>query len=61
MLLIDQGTWHAVTPMRGAGRRAFFGFFVGRGDLPASRRTDPSIAAALAASPALAKAYGGRA
>lgn len=61
VVLFEQGTWHAVTAMRVPGRRAFIGLFVRRADLPPTRRTDPSIAAALADDPELARAYGGRA
>jgi hypothetical protein len=59
VIMFDEGTWHAVTPMTVPGRRAFFGFFVRRSGLEPTKRQDPSIATALARNPALARAYGG--
>lgn len=59
VVVLDQGTWHAVTPMRRPGRRVFIAFFVRRAGLPPSVRRDPSLARALARDPALARAYGG--
>jgi hypothetical protein len=61
VVVFDQGTWHAATPMRQPGLRCFFGFFVRRADLPPSKRRDPGLALALARNPALARAYGGAA
>jgi hypothetical protein len=58
VIVFDQGTWHAVTPMTRSGQRYFFGFFVRRAGLPPTVRRDESIAAALAREPALARAYG---
>jgi hypothetical protein len=59
VVLFEQGTWHAVTPMSRPGLRCFFGFFVRRAGLPRSKRSDPGLAHALARNPALARAYGG--
>ncbi|PRP97467.1 hypothetical protein ENSA5_33600 [Enhygromyxa salina] len=59
VIVFDQGTWHAVTPMARSGQRFFFGFFVRRAGLPPMRRSDPGTVAALAANPALRGAYGG--
>lgn len=59
VVVFDQGTWHAVTPMRCAGQRYFFGFFVRRGGLPPTRRRDPRLAEVFARDPELAAAYGG--
>lgn len=58
VILFDQATWHAVTPMKRSGMRSFVAFFVTRGDVPAARRSDPTIPAAMAASVELARAYG---
>ena len=60
VVIFDQGTWHAVTPMRSPGQRFFFGFFIRRGDLP-TRRADPRLPEIFARDPALARAYGGAA
>ncbi|HHH30735.1 MAG TPA: hypothetical protein ENK57_20660 [Polyangiaceae bacterium] len=57
VVVFDQGTWHAVTPMRGPGQRAFFGFFVRRAGLAPTRRRDPSIVSALASDARLDAAY----
>ncbi|AKF03215.1 hypothetical protein [Sandaracinus amylolyticus] len=57
IVFFDQPTWHAVTPMKREGLRAFIAFFVTRADAPASRRRDPTIPAALAGSAELARAY----
>jgi hypothetical protein len=59
VVLFDQGTWHAVTPMTRAGLRCFFGFFVRRAGLPPTRRQDASLASVFAHNQALARAYGG--
>lgn len=59
VVVFDQGTWHAVTPMQRPGQRYFFGFFVRRGDLPPTRRSDPRLAEVFAANPQLAAAYAG--
>jgi hypothetical protein len=59
VILFDQGTWHAVTPMTRPGLRCFFGFFVRRAGLPPAKRRDPSLAPAFAHNLALARAYGG--
>jgi len=59
VVVFDQGTWHAVTPMRRTGQRSFFGFFVRRGDLPPTRRSDPRLAEVFAQDPELARAYVG--
>jgi hypothetical protein len=61
VIAFDQGTWHAVTPMRQPGLRCFFGFFVRRAGLPASKRRDAGLAIAVARNHALARAYGGAA
>ncbi|MFO7562674.1 MAG: hypothetical protein R6X02_08510 [Enhygromyxa sp.] len=58
VIVFDQGTWHAVTPMTRTGQRYFVGFFVRRAGLPPTVRRDETIAAALARDPALASAYG---
>ena len=57
VVVFDQGTWHAVTPMQRGGHRAFFGFFVRRAGLGPFKRVDAGCAAALARDPALARAY----
>lgn len=59
VVVFDQGTWHAVTPMRQPGQRFFFGFFVRRGGLAPTRRSDPLLAQVLARDSALARAYAG--
>ena len=58
VIVFDQGTWHAVTPMTRAGQRYFVAFFVRRAGLSPTVRRDDSIAAALARDPALARVYG---
>ncbi|MEZ4383677.1 MAG: hypothetical protein R3A79_20265 [Nannocystaceae bacterium] len=58
VVLFDQGTWHAVTPMRRPGQRFFFGFFIRRRGL-STRRCDPRLAEVFARDPRLAAAYGG--
>jgi hypothetical protein len=59
VIVFDQGTWHAVTPMTREGQRFFVAFFVRRAGLPPTVRCDHSIGAAIARDPALARAYGG--
>lgn len=61
VVLFEQGTWHAVTPMTRSGKRCFFGFFVRRAGLPATKRRDPSLVPAFAHNRELRLAYGGRA
>lgn len=56
-VVIDQATWHAVTPMAVQGQRAFVSFFVRRAGLAPSRRRDASVAAVLAADPQLVGLY----
>lgn len=58
VVILDQGTWHAVTPKRAPGRRHFFAFFVRRAGLPRTKRRDESIPLAFAEHGRLAKAYG---
>ncbi len=58
VVLLDQGTWHAATPMRRAGHRYFFAFFVRRAGLAPTKRRDEQTAHALTDHPALARAYG---
>lgn len=58
VIVFDQGTWHAVTPMTRPGQRYFVSFFVRRAGLPPTVRRDETIANALARDPALARAYG---
>ena len=57
LLLIDQGTWHAVEPMHASGRRAFVGSFVRRKGVEA-RRHDAAVTRALARNAILASHYG---
>lgn len=57
VLVLDQSTWHAVTPMKVAGTREFAGFFIRRRGVTAVRE-DPSIRPALHANPRLRAAYG---
>jgi hypothetical protein len=57
VIVFDQGTWHAVTPMTREGQRYFVGFFVRRAGLPPTVRRDDTVAAALARDPDLASAY----
>ncbi|KIG15517.1 hypothetical protein DB30_05540 [Enhygromyxa salina] len=59
VVVFEQGTWHAVTPMTHAGQRCFFGFFVRRAGLPPTKRRDPGTEAALANNATLRAAYGG--
>jgi hypothetical protein len=59
VIVFDQGTWHAVTPMSTRGQRCFFGFFIRRGGLAPTVRKDPGLPLAFARDPALARAYGG--
>lgn len=59
VIVFEQGTWHAVTPMTCAGQRCFFGFFVRRGGLAPTARRDLGTQAALARDPALRRAYPG--
>jgi hypothetical protein len=56
-VLLDQVTWHAVTPMRVVGRRAFVSFFVRRAGLAPTVRCDDTVAEALARSAALRRHY----
>lgn len=56
-VVLHQTTWHAVTPMRVQGRRAFVSFFVRRAGLPATLRSDPTVAPAIAAEPELRRWY----
>lgn len=58
VVILDQGTWHAVTPMGRPGRRGFVAFFVRRAGLAPTVRCDASLARAFARDPALAQAYG---
>lgn len=58
VIVFEQGTWHAVTPMTCTGQRSFFGFFVRRAGLPPTKRSDPGTLAGLARDPALLRAYG---
>lgn len=60
VVILDQGTWHAVTSKRGPGHRHFFAFFVRRADLAPTKRQDESIAHAFDQHAQLAKAYGGQ-
>lgn len=46
LVLIEQCTWHCVTPMTRAGTREFISFFVRRADVGATLH-DPSVATAL--------------
>jgi hypothetical protein len=57
-LLLDQTTWHAVTPMRAPGLRAFLSFFVRRRGLPPTVRRDPTLREAFLRQPALGAHYG---
>lgn len=59
VVVLDQGTWHAVTPMSLDVQRFFFGFFVRRRGLPPTKRSDPTLPAVFANDPALARVYGG--
>ncbi len=56
-VVLDQATWHAVTPMQITAQRAFVSFFVRRAGLPPTRRRDASVAAVLAADSALPDCY----
>lgn len=42
-VLLEQSTWHAVTPMRRPGQRHFVAFYVTRGDAAPTRRRDPTL------------------
>jgi hypothetical protein len=57
VVIFDQGTWHAVTPMAQPGQRFFIGFFIRRPGLAAASVADDSLAPAFARTPALARAY----
>lgn len=56
-VVIDQATWHAVTPMAVQGQRAFVSYFVRRAGLPPSRRRDASVPDVLSADPQLVGLY----
>lgn len=56
-VLLDQVTWHAVTPMRAPGLRAFVSFFVRRAGLEPTERCDATVREALCNSAALAQVY----
>ncbi|HJL16292.1 MAG TPA: hypothetical protein RMH99_11585 [Sandaracinaceae bacterium LLY-WYZ-13_1] len=58
-VVLDQATWHAVTPMAREGVRVFIGSFVRRAGLAPPRRVDAAVARARAADPRLARAYAG--
>jgi hypothetical protein len=58
VVLFDQGTWHAVTPMTRAGMRCFFGFFVRRAGLGPTKRRDAGLDSVFEQNQALARAYG---
>jgi hypothetical protein len=57
VVVLDEATWHAVTPMRAPGLRRFAAFFVRRAGLVPTRRVDDTVAPALAADPRLASIY----
>lgn len=57
VVVLDEATWHAVTPMTQPGLRHFFAFFVRRAGLPPNRRVDETIGAALRADPRLAAVF----
>jgi hypothetical protein len=59
VIVFEQGTWHAVTPMAQPGMRCFFGFFVRRAGLAPTTRRDLGLELALARNRELASAYGG--
>jgi hypothetical protein len=59
VIVFDQGTWHAVTPMRREAQRSFFGFFVRHAELGPSKREDAGLQRALDRDPALAQVYRG--
>lgn len=57
VVVLDESTWHAVTPMRVPGLRRFAAFFVRRAGLAPTRRIDDTIAPALASDPRLGGVY----
>lgn len=57
VLVLDEATWHAVTPMQAPGLRRFVAGFVRAAGAPPTRRVDPSIARALAIDARLAAVY----
>ncbi|PRQ04995.1 hypothetical protein [Enhygromyxa salina] len=59
VIMFEQGTWHAVTPMTRAGQRCFFGFFVRRAGLAPTKRRDERTQAAVARDGALRRIYSG--
>jgi len=61
VLVLDQCTWHSVKPMSCGGRRYFVGSFVRRAGLPATVRSDPSVAEVLASDDRVRRTYGGHA
>ncbi|MEM9457560.1 MAG: hypothetical protein AAGF11_25500 [Myxococcota bacterium] len=54
-VLIEQATWHAVTPMRRPGQRHFMAFYVTRGDAAPTRRRDPALDEAFERYPELGR------
>ena len=60
VVLFDQGTWHAVTPMERTGFRYFFGFFIRRNGVLPVDSVGPGVAQALQSNPALHGAFGGQ-
>lgn len=58
VLVVDQATWHAVTPMSREAQRSFVGAFVRRAGLAPTVRRDASVERALASDADLARAYG---
>jgi hypothetical protein len=57
IVVLDEATWHAVTPMSRAGVRRFAACMVRRAGLAPTKRIDPSVAPALAADPRLRATY----
>jgi len=57
IVVLDEATWHAVTPMSGPGVRRFVAFFVRRAGLPPNRRVDETIGPAVEADARLARVF----